>query len=194
MFFFIADGYKYTRDRKKYALRLLIFACLTQPFDWLIFKPIYGWWTSNVIFTLFFGLLSIIAWESRFAPWKRILLVVLCVCATVLIYSDWMIFGVLFILFLHIFRDRPRTRAIVYSVLITVHTLLNLSSLGKVQTSKLILYMFVMLAAFIAAYCCMTIFYNGKKGRHPVFAKWFFYVFYPVHYFIIFIAGTGLFK
>ena len=35
MFFFIADGYKYTRDRKKYAHRLLIFACITQPFDWL---------------------------------------------------------------------------------------------------------------------------------------------------------------
>ena len=28
MFFFIADGYKYSRDRKKYALRLFIFACI----------------------------------------------------------------------------------------------------------------------------------------------------------------------
>ena len=28
MFFFIADGFKYTRDRKKYAKRLLLFACL----------------------------------------------------------------------------------------------------------------------------------------------------------------------
>ncbi|MCH5348252.1 MAG: hypothetical protein J1E40_02920, partial [Oscillospiraceae bacterium] len=57
MFFFVADGYKYTRDRKKYAQRLLLFAIITQPFDWLIFQPIHGWWTSNVIFTLFFGLL-----------------------------------------------------------------------------------------------------------------------------------------
>ena len=42
MFFMIADGYKYTRDRKKYALRLGIFSLITQPFDWLIFQPIYG--------------------------------------------------------------------------------------------------------------------------------------------------------
>ena len=36
MFFFITDGYKYTRDRKKYAERLLVFALITQPFDWLV--------------------------------------------------------------------------------------------------------------------------------------------------------------
>lgn len=186
MFFFIADGYKYTKDKKKYALRLLIFACISQPFDWLVFQPIYGWWTSNVIFTLFFGLLAIIAWESRFKLWQRIALVVLCVGATVLIYSDWMIFGVIFILFLHIFREKPKARFISYSILILLHTSLNLTSLGSVPTIKLLLYMFVMLASFMAAYFCMTTFYNGRKSSHPVFAKWFFYIFYPLHYLIIF--------
>ena len=186
MFFFIADGYKYTKDIKKYALRLLIFACISQPFDWLVFQPIFGWWTSNVIFTLFFGLLAIIAWESRFKLWQRIALVVLCVGATVLLYSDWMIFGVIFILFLHIFREKPKARFISYSILILLHTSLNLTSLGSVPTFKLLLYMFVMLASFLAAYFCMTTFYNGRKSNHPVFAKWFFYIFYPLHYLIIF--------
>lgn len=188
MFFFVADGYKYTGDRKKYALRLLIFALISQPFHWLIFQPILGWWTTNVIFTLFFGLLAIIAWESRFRLWQRILLVVLCIAATVLLYSDWMIFGVLFILLLHIFRDRPKARLISYSILILLHTSLNLFSLGTVPTFKLLLYIFVMLAVFMAAYFCMTTFYNGKKSNHPVFAKWFFYIFYPVHYLIIFVV------
>ncbi len=188
MFFFVADGYKYTRDRKKYALRLLLFACISQPFNWLIFQPINGWWTTDVIFTLFFGLLSIIAWESRLKLWQRILLVILCVAATVLLYSDWLIFGVLFILFLHIFRDRPKPRFITYGILILLHTSINLFSLGSVPTVKLILYMLEMLAVFLAAYFCMTIFYNGKKSSHPFFAKWFFYLFYPLHYLIIFIV------
>lgn len=188
MFFFIADGYKYTRDRKKYALRLLIFACISQLFHWLIFQPIDGWWTTNVIFTLFFGLLAIIAWESKFKKWQRVILVILCAAATVLLNSDWLICGVLFILVLHIFRDRPKARFIAYSLLILVHTLLNLFSLGSVPTFKLLLYMLVMLLAFMAAYFCMTAFYNGKKGRHPVFAKWFFYVFYPAHYLIIWLV------
>ena len=192
MFFFIADGYKYTRDRKKYALRLLLFACISQPFHWLIFQPIYGWWTFNVIFTLFFGLLSIIAWESKLKLWQRILLIILCVLATVLLYSDWMIFGVLFILFLHVLRDRPKARFIAYSALILIHTSMNLFSLGTVSTFKLISYMLVVLAALMAAYPCMTIFYNGEKGKHPDFAKWFFYVFYPLHYLIIFIVKITL--
>ncbi len=185
MFFFIADGYQYTRDRKKYALRLLLFACMTQPFHFLIFQPIYGWRTFNVIFTLFFGLLSIFAWESKWKLWQRILLIILCDAATVLLSSDWMMFGVLFILFLHIFRDRPKARLIAYGLLISIHTSMNLFSLGSVPAFQLIFYMFVMLVAFMAAYLCMTVFYNGKKGRHPNFAKWFFYVFYPLHYLII---------
>ncbi|MBR1593081.1 MAG: hypothetical protein IJ666_08775 [Ruminococcus sp.] len=188
MFFFIADGYKYTRDRKKYALRLFIFACITQPFDWLIFQPIYGWWTSNVIFTLFFGLLAVMAWESKYKLWQRISLVILCTAATVLIYSDWIIFGVLFILMLHIFREKPKKRFIAYTVLILIHTLMNVFSYGKASAFKITVYMIVMFSVFMLAYFCMTALYNGKKGRHPVFAKWFFYVFYPVHYLIIWIV------
>ena len=187
MFFFVADGYKFTRDRKKYALRLLLFAIITQPFDWLIFQPAYGWWTSNVIFTLFFGLMSIICWESKFMLWKRILLVVLCAAATFMIYSDWLVFGVLFILFLHIFRDKPKQRLIAYTSLALAHCLPNLFSLGKVPAFKLIIYVAVMFTMLMAAYFCMTKFYNGKKGKHPTFAKWFLYVFYPVHYLIIWI-------
>ncbi len=192
MFFFIADGYKYTRNRKKYALRLLLFACITQPFHWLIFQSLQGWWSFNVIFTLFFGLLAIVAWESRFRLWQRILLVILCAGGTVLLFSDWMIFGVLFILLLHIYREKPKARLISYSILILIHTLTNLTSLGAVSTFKLIIFMTVMLVVFLLAYLCMTVFYNGRKGRHPEFAKWFFYVFYPLHHLIIFIVKTAM--
>ena len=38
---------------------------------------------------------------------------------------------------------------------------------------------------FAAAYVIMTVFYNGKKGKHPVFSKWFFYIFYPAHVLVI---------
>ena len=185
MFFFIADGYKYTRDRKRYALRLFIFACITQPFDWLIFQPLHGWRTFNVIFTLFFGLLAIMIWESKLKMWQRIVLIVLCDAVTLAMSSDWMLFGVLFILFLHIFRDRPKQRLIAYSVLTALHFLPNLFSLGKVPTANLLTGIMVMISMFALAYFAMTVLYNGKKGKHPVFAKWFFYAFYPLHYLVI---------
>ncbi|MBQ4345877.1 MAG: hypothetical protein IJC75_01940 [Oscillospiraceae bacterium] len=192
MFFFIADGYKYTKDRKKYALRLLLLACITQPFHWLVFQPTGGWWSFNVIFTLFFGLLSVFAWESSYTLWRRLLLVILCIAATVLFYCDWLVFGVLFILLLHIFRERPKARLIAYSSLALLHTAINLFSLGTVPALPLILYICVMFAALMAAYLCMTVFYNGKKGRYPNFAKWFFYVFYPLHYLLIWMIQLTL--
>ncbi len=185
MFFSVADGYKYTRDRKKYALRLLIFACISQIPDWLVMQPVYGWWTSNVIFTLFFGLLSIVAWESDKKKWQKILLVILCNAATVLIMSDWLIFGVLFILFIHIFRERPKARLISYTVIAAIWQIIAVISGGitdvKVWTDSLLRFAVVMLAYF-----CVTVLCNGKKGKHPVFSKWFFYIFYPLHYLIIF--------
>ena len=187
MFFMITDGYKYTRDRKKYAIRLLIFACITQPFDWLVFVPVNGWWTANVIFTLFFGLLAIIAWESKLKKWQRVLLVILCSGATLAMFAAWEIFGVLFILFLHIYRDKPKARFISYTVLActwkgleVIWQLIGGTFDGAAIYNDVMDLVFIMLG-----YALMTLFYNGKKGKHPVFAKWFFYVFYPLHYLVI---------
>ena len=191
MFFFVTDGYKFTRDRKKYALRLLVFACITQIPDWIVFQPVYGWWTSNVIFTLFFGLLAIMAWESSYKKWQRIALVILAIAASLLAQSDWMVFGVVFILLLHIYRDRPKARFTSYmSVALLWKLLYVIISIGEAPVPRIMINTILDLVPVILAYLCMTIFYNGKKGRHPVFAQWFFYAFYPLHYIVIWIVYT----
>lgn len=190
MFFFIADGYKYTRDRKKYALRLLLFALITQPFDWLIFQPLNGWWTGNVIFDLFFGLLVLMAWESGYKTWQRVLMIAGLLTLDGLCMSPWMIGGPLFVLFLHVFREKPRTRLIAYTALTLLYKGLEAVSLNPDATYPALGYLGVLIEflAAMAAYFCMTTFYNGKKGRHPTFAKWFFYAFYPLHYLVIWAA------
>lgn len=187
MFFMIADGYKYTSDRKKYALRLLIFACITQPFDWLVFVPVFGWWTSNVIFTLFFGLMAIIAWESGLKKWQRIALVILCSLATLLIQSDWELFGVPFIFFLHLYRDQPKKRLTAFAIILALWKGLAVmwQLLGGTFDGSAIFNGTLDVVFVLIGYLLPTVFSNGKKGKHPVFAKWFFYVFYPVHYLII---------
>ena len=188
MFFFVADGYKYSRDRKKYALRLLIFACITQIPDWIVFLPRNGWWTSNVIFTLLLGLLEIMAWESGYTKKKRILLVILLEAASLLIMSDWLIFGGLFILFLHIYRDEPKKRFVSYTVTAAVWkgTEIIFEIVNGSLTAASLLDNMLDFTAVMLAYLLMTTFYSGKKGKHPVFSKWFFYIFYPLHYMIIY--------
>jgi hypothetical protein len=71
-----------------------------------------------------------------------------------------------------------------------LHFLPNLFSLGKVPTGRLIIQIAVMMLMFVLAYLCMTVFYNGRKGKHPTLAKWFFYGFYPAHYLIIWIVSV----
>ena len=190
MFFMIADGYKYTHDRKKYAIRLLIFACISQIPDWLCFVHVYGWWTSNVIFTLFFGLLAIIAWESRLKKWLRILLVILCSGATYAISAPWEIFGVLMIFVLHVYRDRPKARLIAYLIVAGVWKGLAVmwQLIGGTFGIAAIYHDALDLAFVMLGYVLVAVFCNGKKGKHPVFGKWFFYIFYPVHYLIIWLV------
>ncbi len=106
---------------------------------------------------------------------------------TFLISADWEIFGVLLILFIHIFRDRPKERLISYIIIAAVWKGMEFFwlILGGTFGAQNLLHGALDLLFVMLGYMCMTVFYNGEKGKHPVFAKWFFYIFYPVHYLII---------
>ena len=190
MFFMIADGYKYTRDRKKYALRLLLFALITQPFDWLLFQPVNGWLEGNVIFTLFCSLLALIVWEQEWKLPLRLLAVAGIIGINALTKSEWYGFAEVTVICLHAFREKPKLRLLSYTLIFAVNVGIMLL-FGYTDAARPIcgyLSQAVGFAAIMAAYACMTVFYNGKKGRHPVFAKWFFYAFYPLHYLVIWLG------
>lgn len=62
--FFIVEGFCHTRNVKNYAVRLGIFALISEvPFDLAIFGTPFHWGHQNVFFTLFLGLLLI--WYLR---------------------------------------------------------------------------------------------------------------------------------
>jgi hypothetical protein len=134
------------------------------------------------MFGLLFGLLTLCAWESHFKLWQRIGLVILCCVGSAAIMTEWFIFAPLVILGLHIFREKPKARAIWYFSVWAVY--LGVSSLPSLITDFAPIKLEVTLVHifdFIAAYLLMTVFYNGKKGHFPTFSKWFFYIFYPAH-------------
>ena len=68
-FFSISDGYIYTRSKNRYALKLLIFAVITQiPFALVSYGTIFtldAIRNLNIFFTLLAGLFAIIVWESK---------------------------------------------------------------------------------------------------------------------------------
>lgn len=58
--FLLLEGFYHTRDRKKYAARLFLFAVLSEiPYDLAVSGRFCDWNAQNTLFTLFFGLLVI---------------------------------------------------------------------------------------------------------------------------------------
>lgn len=183
-FFFIADGCKYTRSKKKYALRLLVFAFVTQiPFAMVNGGKFFICGYFNIFFTLFSGLMAIILWETKLKLPLRIIGVILIDALTLLLQTEWMIFGVLIILGMHIFREKPKIKLIWFSVNAVLMMFISSGLTLRALISPLFLFGVFFL---FTGYFLRTVCYNGEKGSHPVFSKWFFYLFYPVHLLVIY--------
>ncbi len=188
-FFSIADGFKYTRSRKKYALRLLLFALITQiPFTLanqgtLLTDQIFL--NLNIIFTLFLSLAALIVWDSKLKLPVRIAAITALDAVTLLLQCEWMLFGILIVLGLHIFREKPIISLIWFTVCTFCVQLISngLSSYTLVSPPFLYGMFFLLLAYFVMKVLC-----SEKKGKHPNFAKWFFYIFYPAHLLIIYLV------
>ena len=66
--FLLVEGFLHTHDFKKYALRMLGFALISEwPFDWALFSGVY-WGHQNVYFTLLLGLLAMKALDTYRTP------------------------------------------------------------------------------------------------------------------------------
>ena len=66
--FLLVEGFLHTHDLKKYALRMLGFALISEwPFDWAFFSGVY-WGHQNVYFTLLLGLLAMKALDTSQTP------------------------------------------------------------------------------------------------------------------------------
>ena len=188
-FFFISEGYRYTHSKKSYFIRLLVMTLVTQipyvlyhayaqnhtvSFDFLMFLT--NW---NVIATLLLGFVAIVIWESSKHPALKATGIVLCCAAGY--FTEWIYFGVLFILLFYIFRERPLIRFTAYEVLMLIYVLYmgGFSILG---------FNWLMFMIFSLPNIIIALFYNGEKGHFPEFSKYFFYFFYPAHLLLIFVV------
>ena len=177
--FLLVEGFSHTHNVVKYAVRLFLFALISEiPFDLAfqgkLFVPEY----QNVFFTLFIGLLVMMAYRGiaeklKAAVWIKLILYIVALGAGMgLAYwleTDYDALGVLCIMALYIFRKKKVAQIAAGSAVL-------LFSGGSELTAPL---------AFIP-----IAFYNGERGLK---IKYFFYLFYPVHllvlYFIAYFLG-----
>ena len=185
MAYFLAEGYIHTRNKKKYGLRLGIFALIS----WVPFSlfEVQHWPSTHqsVIYTLFLGFLAMWIWDnenlSQIMKWVLITLLII-----ISLPGDWAIFDVAWPLALYIYREDGEYRMRRYTLLCVVATLIFL--IGRDPWWSGLCNLGILMVPVILRY-----FYNGEKGSSHPFHKWFFYIFYPVHLLVLYLIGQYFF-
>lgn len=182
MAFFVGQGYIYTRDVKKYQLRLGLCALASWgPFIYFEFGyfpflhptiPFAFNIVQGVTYTLFLGLTAIRVWESQRLkkPVKVLCVIGLCILS---LPGDWLVMDVLGVLFVHVYRERPRAMWTAYGL-----TFL-LPCVGMALAGGLVNSWFHL--GVLLPILALRFLYNGQGGSRRPVHKWFFYVFYPAH-------------
>lgn len=164
--YMLANGYRHSHDRRKYLLRLLVFALLIQA----VYVLFLNGDTVNIFATLSLGLLTIMGWEkfTQGRSWSigGILTVALAAAAGQLLHFDYGAYGVLLIFSCHVLYGRTDWLALVWTGLA-----LGCHALHWVGSNQLL------------AVCSLLLvdLYNGRPGPRGFWAKWGFYLFYCLH-------------
>lgn len=172
-------GLLYTRDIKKYLLRLGLFALLSQPFYLLAFHPHDVWENIldlNIFFTLFFCLLA--AWGLKARKWW---LLALCVGVVGFGSFDYSADGIILILIFCLCKSKPRLGAALCALnyLPVVFTTAADDPLTLVVFGHAVGFEIFSVLALPLIYC--------NVGRRQNISKWVFYGFYPLHLLGIFL-------
>ena len=195
--FLLVEGFYHTRSRLRYLMQMVIFALISDiPFDLAIFlsnakvrKGIF--WTldhQNVFFTLALGLLGMILAEKLYELCSGnmtvtvigfILILTAMNLAAYYMHTDYKSAGVTAIMAAYAIKkwgiDTGKVSAKV-SMIVVVIILTIMSSTSEI-------------CAIVDAAIAER--YDGSRGK--TISKWFFYIFYPAHLFVLFLIRYCLF-
>ncbi len=174
--YFIAEGYYYTHDVKRYALRLFAFAILSHfAYNFAFGIPFIPFQTSvfnqtSVIWSLAWGLTALAIEQSgRFKPWQK---TVLILGITVITFcADWSSIAVLAIVQIGANRGNFKKQMTMMMLWVAVYAVVYAVFIHPV---------YGVLQLFVALAIPLLKMYNGRQGTWKGM-KWFFYGYYPLH-------------
>lgn len=161
--FLLTEGFVHTASRRAYALRLAVFALLSEPvFDLAFYSTLFYPGHQNVFFTLLPGLLAL--WALRAPqPVLRWAGPLACVLAAEVLRTDYGGYGVLLILIFSLFaQNRPAGLALGAAAILLRCVLRNY------WRGAFALLALVPIAA-----------YSGARGQK--LPRYAFYLYYPLH-------------
>lgn len=180
--FLLVEGFLHTKNKKKYALRLFLFALISEiPFDIAFRNTWFSFTAQNVFFTLFFGLLMI--WLLDIIRQKSFTYPLIQATGYLIIIVAFM--GIAYQL-------RVDYSSIGIAAIAAIYLLRNNRLAGSLAACLL-------LCIFYSNEipCLLSVFligmYNGTRGLN---LKYLFYAFYPIHLTILYVICmvTGIYS
>lgn len=191
--FMIVEGYFYTHNLRKYILRLLLWAAVSEiPFNLMYGESIFYPYHQNVLWTFSISLLLIVFTEKCRERFRPVTAVILSVLTAVFGYivgyaamADYYGVGVLTVLVFYFFRTRNWKNRLLQLVCLFV---LNVKLLGGYfYTFTLLGFEFEFMQQSFALLALIPIWlYRGRQGIHSKGFQYFCYAFYPVHMLLLF--------
>lgn len=176
-------GYINTKNFNKHLIKLFIFACISQiPFI-LFLSTFTNEFVLNIFFCFFLGLLTLFLYDKCKNKILGFLFVIISSIISELLHIDYGAFGILLIFAFYFFKDKKVLMIISIFILCFANYIPNI-----IQIPSLYLH-YLTCAFFTSLSVVFILFYNKKEGPK---AKYFFYIFYPLHLLIIYIISSAL--
>ena len=182
MFFFICEGFFYTKNLKKYISRLFIFSiishfayCFAFGINFIPFSTGEIFNQTSIMWTLVWSVVALyIAYgDTKLKEWHKYALIILLNLVT--FSADWSSIGLMIIVSMYEHRgnlNKQMGNMILWSLIYIIVSFIFVNKVyALVQLGIILVYPLLKL-------------YDGTKGNLK-WMKWFFYVYYPLHLIII---------
>ena len=187
--FLMVEGLFHTRNKLKYNLRLFGWAIFMQAGDFIVNKVLVSKEVSvhnNIFMTLAIGLTIINLFElsKKGKGYKKLGPIILAILLIPLgVFTEGGIVMVPFILVTYFFRGKRKIAIISYVLLSVFFFIINYVPYSTLsETIDMLMFnsdfLFITVVPFI-------LLYNGERGINNKFSKYLFYVFYPLHLWLL---------
>ena len=178
MWFFIAEGFYYTRNVKKYIGRLFLFAVISHfAYNFaggIPFIPTGIFNQTGVMWSLAWAVVLMVVFTTgNLRQWQKIICIILICLIT--FPADWSCIAAMCPVFIYLNRDSFKKQALSIVIWSMFYTIVYFIAIDKLYG---ILQMFTVLSIPILKE------YNGERGKW-IGMKWLFYIYYPAHLFVI---------
>lgn len=181
MWFFIAEGFFYTKNFNKYLTRMFVFAiishfayCFAFGINYIPFQEGDIFNQTSVMWPLAWSLVALyLLNKAKIPQWSKILL--LMIINIITFPSDWSCIAVMAIIAFYSNRGQLKKQISSMMFWVIIYAIISFLFVDKVYG---VIQLFVILVYPVLKH------YNGNKGN-ATWMKWIFYIYYPAHLVVI---------